>query len=119
MSLTSIISIYSFLMFFMTIVSSTALRKDTAPLDQIIFWLMGIIPLIFMHGLIGGLVRMNFASKLGLTGSGGGICGSCVECCKACVCGPCSTAQMSRHLFGYNKVLDGDADVNQSDRYDV
>jgi len=41
----------------------------------------------------------------------------CGECCCAFWCYTCSTAQMARHIYGYKKVLDGDADIDRADGY--
>eukprot|EP01038_Epipyxis_sp_PR26KG_P010958 gene10958-14717_t len=42
----------------------------------------------------------------------------CGEFCCAFWCMPCSVAQMARHLYGYNKVLDGDGDIDRPSSYD-
>mmetsp|Transcript_39117 Transcript_39117/g.28917 ORF Transcript_39117/g.28917 Transcript_39117/m.28917 type:complete len:222 (+) Transcript_39117:60-725(+) len=39
------------------------------------------------------------------------------ECCVAFWCWYCSVAQMARHVYGYNKVLDGDGDPFRPDSY--
>lgn len=36
-----------------------------------------------------------------------------------CFCWGCSVAQMARHLYGYRQVLDGDADPDRGDIYQV
>lgn len=43
--------------------------------------------------------------------------GEFLECCIACWCLPCSTAQIARHLYGYVKVFDGDSDLDRRDNY--
>lgn len=40
------------------------------------------------------------------------------ECCTGFWCWYCSVAQMARYMYGYTKVLDGDADINRDDNYE-
>lgn len=39
------------------------------------------------------------------------------EFCVGFWCWYCSVTQMARHVYGYNKVLDGDGDINRPDGY--
>eukprot|EP01038_Epipyxis_sp_PR26KG_P016117 gene16117-21905_t len=41
----------------------------------------------------------------------------CGEFCCAFWCMPCSIAQMARHVYGYSKVFDGDADIDRPSSY--
>lgn len=43
--------------------------------------------------------------------------GTFIECLMSCCCFPCSTCQMARHLYGYSKKFDGDADKDLQDKY--
>lgn len=71
-----------------------------------------IIPLIYM--LITQIVlRIHIAKRDNITEMGG-----CFgECCVGFWCMSCSISQMARHLYGYNKVLDGDGDPDRPDQY--
>eukprot|EP01034_Spumella_vulgaris_P022430 gene22430-28555_t len=57
-------------------------------------------------------LRLHIVRKYGITESP--VCGEC--CCGFC-CFSCSVAQMSRHVYGYSKLFDGDGDWERKDNY--
>jgi len=75
--------------------------------------LLGIsfLPSLFITGFT-IFLRMHIAKKYQINQAP-----CCGECCCAFWCAPCSVAQMARHVYGYSKVLDGDADIDRPDGY--
>lgn len=78
-------------------------------------WFPGFFALLFALGL-----RMHLVKKYNINECspsspaneiGEGIIGF--------FCWPCSVAQMARYMYGYTKVLDGDADINREDNYQM
>ena len=112
-----IVSLYSLFMLFMFFFANSAIYEG-AEIDNTVFWFMGIFPVVFM-ALISSCVRVKFITKMGIMRPNEGTCKICMEYLTGLLCGPCSTCQMARHMFGYTKILDGDSDVYKPDYYDV
>jgi hypothetical protein len=70
------------------------------------------IPMIYMF-ITAIVLRVHLARRDNITEHGG-----CFgECCVGFWCWSCSVAQMARHLYGYQKVLDGDGDPDRPDQW--
>lgn len=63
-------------------------------------------------------LRLHIVHTTGIRECGNpGCMNNCGECCCGFWCHSCSVAQMARHLYGYSKILDGDADIHRPDGY--
>lgn len=72
---------------------------------------IGFLPSLFALGF-GIFLRLHIVKKYQITSPP-----CCGETCAALCCYTCSVAQMARHVYGYTKVLDGDADIDRADSY--
>jgi len=75
------------------------------------FGLLYIIPGFFIY-FLGIMLRFHLMRTYQISENG-----EAVECLIGCFCWPCSVAQMARHVYGYTKVFDGDADPERADNY--
>jgi len=83
----------------------------------IIFWLSGetfgiifLIPALLIY-VISILLRFHLVKTYQIEENG------MTSCATGCCCFACSVAQMARHVYGYTKVFDGDADPERADAY--
>jgi len=72
---------------------------------------IGFLPGLFALAF-GVFLRLHVVKKYQITSHP-----CCGEACAAICCYVCSVSQMARHIYGYNKVLDGDADIDRPDQY--
>ena len=78
-----------------------------------VVWMPAIFASFFAIGLRLHIVRLHNISECGAN-----PCSNALgEVCCGFWCWYCSVAQMARHLYGYTKVLDGDADIHRPDNY--
>lgn len=76
----------------------------------IIIWVPIVFSLIFSIALRLHIVRRDNITECGAQPMIG-------ECCCGFWCWYCSVAQMARHVYGYDKVWDGDGDPYRADNY--
>jgi hypothetical protein len=69
------------------------------------------VPACFIY-VLGIMLRFHLVRTYQISENG-----DAVECLIGCCCWTCSVAQMARHVYGYTKVFDGDADPERADQY--